>query len=110
MSEHGNDGFGSFLAGFVVGGLAGAIVALLFAPQSGAETRTLIKDKTIELKDKAASSYREFEDKTKEFTKETTEKAEAFYNQAKAKVESLKSKAALALEDVNLPKAKKAKG
>lgn len=48
------DDFGAFLVGFVVGGLTGAVVALLFAPQSGEETRTLIKDKTIELRDKAA--------------------------------------------------------
>ena len=52
MSEHDND-FGAFLAGFVVGGLVGAAVALLFAPQSGEQTRTLIHDRSIELKDKA---------------------------------------------------------
>ncbi|MBN2386100.1 MAG: YtxH domain-containing protein [Anaerolineales bacterium] len=48
------DDFGAFLVGFVVGGLTGAVVSLLFAPQSGEETRTLIKDKSIELRDKAA--------------------------------------------------------
>jgi gas vesicle protein len=48
------DDFGSFLIGFVVGGVAGAVVALLFAPQSGEETRTLIKEKSIELRDKAS--------------------------------------------------------
>ena len=48
------DDFGAFLIGFVVGGLTGAVVALLFAPQSGEETRTLIKEKSIELRDKAA--------------------------------------------------------
>ena len=47
------DDFGAFLIGFTVGGLAGAVVALLFAPQSGTETRTLIKEKAIELKDVA---------------------------------------------------------
>ena len=51
MSER--DEFGAFLVGFVVGGLTGAVVALLFAPQSGEETRALIKDKSIELRDKA---------------------------------------------------------
>lgn len=40
--------------GFVVGGVAGAVAALLLAPQSGEETRNLIKDKSIELRDKAA--------------------------------------------------------
>ena len=49
-----NDGFGAFLMGFVVGGVAGAVAALLLAPQSGEETRNLIKDKSIELRDKAA--------------------------------------------------------
>ena len=47
------DEFGAFLVGFVVGGLTGAVVSLLFAPQSGEETRALIKDKSIELRDKA---------------------------------------------------------
>jgi gas vesicle protein len=40
-----------FFAGLVTGGLAGAGVALLLAPQSGAETHDQIKDKSIELKD-----------------------------------------------------------
>lgn len=47
------DEFGAFLVGFIVGGLSGAVVALLFAPQSGEETRALIKDKSIELRDRA---------------------------------------------------------
>jgi gas vesicle protein len=48
------DDFGAFLIGFVVGGLTGAVVSLLFAPQSGEETRAVIKEKSIELRDKAA--------------------------------------------------------
>jgi len=47
------DEFGAFLVGFLVGGLTGAVVALLMAPQSGEETRAIIKDKSIELRDKA---------------------------------------------------------
>jgi len=45
--------FAAFLGGFFLGGLIGAVVALLIAPQSGEETRTLIHDRSIELKDKA---------------------------------------------------------
>jgi gas vesicle protein len=48
-----NNDFGTFFAGLIVGGLVGAAVALLMAPQSGEETRTLIHDKGIELKDRA---------------------------------------------------------
>ncbi len=53
------DEFGAFLVGFIVGRLTGAVVALLFAPQSGEETRALIKDKSIELRDKAQHTAEE---------------------------------------------------
>lgn len=52
MADNSGD-LGSFLAGFVIGGLIGAGVALLLAPQSGEETRTLIGEKSIELRDRA---------------------------------------------------------
>jgi gas vesicle protein len=51
--------FGNFFAGFIMGGLVGAAVALLLAPQSGEETRAIIKDKSIELKDKAVEYSQE---------------------------------------------------
>lgn len=59
MSDRDTD-FGAFLAGFVLGGLAGAVTALLLAPQSGEETRLQIHDKSIELKDKAAVTAEEY--------------------------------------------------
>ena len=40
------------IAGIIVGGLAGALTMLLLAPQSGEDTRTQIKDKSIELRDR----------------------------------------------------------
>jgi len=58
MAQNDSD-FGNFLAGFIVGGLAGAAVALLLAPQSGEETRVAIRDKSIELKDRAVESAEE---------------------------------------------------
>ncbi len=66
MSDH--DDFGAFLIGFVVGGVAGAVAALLLAPQSGEETRALIKDKSIELRDKAAEQAEMVASKTNDFT------------------------------------------
>lgn len=58
MSDQESD-FGNFLAGFVIGGLIGAAAALLYAPQTGVETRLQIKDKGIELKGRASESYEE---------------------------------------------------
>jgi gas vesicle protein len=68
MSDH--DDFGTFLIGFVVGGVAGAVAALLLAPQSGEETRTMIKDKSIELRDKAAQQAEVIAKKAGEVTGE----------------------------------------
>jgi gas vesicle protein len=48
---------GSFFSGFLIGGLVSTATALLLAPQSGEETRTQIREKGIELKEKAETSY-----------------------------------------------------
>ena len=72
------DEFGAFLVGFIVGGLTGAVVSLLFAPQSGEETRALIRDKSIELRDKA-----------NETAEEAMARAEAAAAEARARAEEL---------------------
>lgn len=82
MSDH--DDFGSFLVGFVVGGLTGAVVALLFAPQSGEETRTVIKEKGIELRDKASQTSEEALARAKEAAAD----AKARYEELAAEVKS----------------------
>lgn len=46
-----NSGGAEFFAGLVIGGLVGAALALLLAPQSGEETRAQIRDKSLEYKD-----------------------------------------------------------
>jgi len=47
----------SVMGGLIVGSLIGAGVMLLAAPKSGVETRQQIRSKSLELKDKAISSY-----------------------------------------------------
>ena len=59
--------FGAYLAGFVLGGLIGAVAALLLAPQTGEETRTQIRDKSIELKDKAAETAEDYRVRAQEY-------------------------------------------
>ncbi len=44
---------GGFVAGFMLGGVAGAALALLLAPKSGDENRGALRDRTIELRVKA---------------------------------------------------------
>ena len=47
---------GNLLIGFALGGLIGAVVALLMAPQTGDQVRSMLRDRSSELKDKAMSS------------------------------------------------------
>lgn len=48
-----------FFAGLVIGGVTGAGLALLLAPQSGEETRSQIRAKSLELKDGAVEGLTE---------------------------------------------------
>jgi gas vesicle protein len=45
-----------FLAGLLIGGLAGAGAMLLLAPQSGKSTRTQIQEKSVELRDQTVKA------------------------------------------------------
>ena len=79
------DEFGAFLVGFIVGGLTGAVVSLLFAPQSGEETRALIKDKSIELRDKAQVSAEEAIARAEAATAEARARADDLARQLREK-------------------------
>ena len=46
----------NFLTGVLLGGVAGAVTALLFAPQSGEETRQQIQHKAMELRDQTTAT------------------------------------------------------
>ena len=47
---------GSLVASFLLGGIVGAGIAILLAPQSGRETREKIKEYAEHVKEKAAES------------------------------------------------------
>jgi gas vesicle protein len=46
------------LLGLLIGGLAGVVTMLLFAPQSGKDTRDEIEEKTIELRDQTTKNVK----------------------------------------------------
>ena len=56
-----------FIAGFLVGALVGAAAALLLAPQSGEETRDLIRERGIELGHRADELSMEARKKAEDF-------------------------------------------
>ena len=81
--------FGAFVAGFLVGGLVGAATALLMAPQSGEETRAIITEKSIELKDAATTA-----------AEDAIARAEAAAAEARAYADDLRVKAEEAIANI----------
>ncbi len=66
MSDERDSGASGIILSFMLGGLTGAALAILFAPRSGKETRDLLgerirdgQERGRELRDKAASKGRE---------------------------------------------------
>ena len=98
------DEFGAFLVGFIVGGLTGAVVSLLFAPQSGEETRALIKDKSIELRDKASVTAEQALAKAEATAAEARARADELARELKARgetvVSEVKTRGGAIVEDV----------
>lgn len=66
MDKNGSNGM--FFTGFIIGGVIGAATALLTAPQSGEATRTQIRDRGVELKEKAEATYASVQKQIEETT------------------------------------------
>jgi gas vesicle protein len=96
MADH--DDFGTFLVGFFVGGLTGALVSLLFAPQTGEQTRTLIKDKAIELYDMASDSVEDSLTQAQIAADDAVKRAEVLLKQAEAKASEVEQQGKIILE------------
>jgi gas vesicle protein len=87
MADNSGD-LGSFLAGFVIGGLIGAGVALLMAPQSGEETRALIGEKSIELRDRAYDTAEGVQTRAGELASQTQQAYDEQVKRIQAAVEA----------------------
>jgi gas vesicle protein len=69
----------NILISLLVGSLAGAVAMLLFAPQSGKQTRDLIEEKSIQLRDQTTKdikkAVKQIRSKTDRITADVQEKA-----------------------------------
>jgi len=82
-----NDG-GAKVLYFVVGAGIGAVIALLFAPRTGKETRELIAQKAIEGKEYLSSAARNVQDKTQEVLDQTKDTLAHKKTQVSAAIEA----------------------
>lgn len=89
MSESSDAEIGNFLTGFIIGGLVGAAVALVLAPQSGEETRAQIRQRSIEIRDQASTYSEDARRRAEETAAAARSRAEKLAAEARAKGEEL---------------------
>ena len=65
--------FGAFLAGFIIGGLVGAAVALILAPQSGEETRSQFTERSVEWRNRVNENRHAWAENVSQATSNATQ-------------------------------------
>ena len=78
-----NDFVKGLFIGLVSGAVIGGVIALLYAPKTGKETRQLIKDKAIEVVDTAKEKTSEVMDTVKEKASEAGRRGQAAIHELK---------------------------
>lgn len=84
-----------FIIGALVGGIIGAVTALLLAPKSGTELRGNISTQAVQLKDKTKDLSSTAKEKTNQLSKQLQEQS----GQIVDKVKSIKAKPVSPLDD-----------
>jgi len=88
MANDESGGAGSILLAFILGAVSGAAVALLYAPQSGKETREYLNERANEARARAAEAAakgREAINQGRETLNTAIERGREAYHQARAR-------------------------
>lgn len=89
---------GGFVAGLLIGALAGAAAMLLLAPASGEETRHLIGEKTTHLKERVAETAGEARQRALEVKDEVAGRVEKLQHRGQEVLEEQRTRVADAVE------------
>jgi gas vesicle protein len=77
MEQGRRSSFGDFLSGIVIGGAIGYVLALLWAPRPGEETRTMLAERGREVRDAAKETVQTAVDKTGKLVTESRGRLES---------------------------------
>lgn len=97
MSER--SGFGSFFAGFIAGAVAGAIATILYAPNSGEETREALKGKTEDILGKANISVDDAYKQAETAAREARDRFETLASTTRKRAEDITRRGQVILEE-----------
>ena len=95
--EKTTNNYGSLFFGFLAGGAAGILAGFLFAPQSGEELRSDLKNKGATLYGDAQRMVSDVEESAKSFLEDTKRKAEELKREADHRLSEVHQKACRAL-------------
>jgi gas vesicle protein len=83
---------GDWLKGFLIGGLVGVVVGLLYAPKSGKELREDISEKAKDLADKVKDEYEDVLEKSKKGFESVISRLKELELKAAKKAEEMEKK------------------
>jgi gas vesicle protein len=92
-----------FLSGLFIGGMLGAVIGLLLAPQSGQETRAQLREPGIELKDELQERAAELQEKVPTIVEEQRARIQEAYEKGKAAAAKRRQEILGALEAESTP-------
>jgi gas vesicle protein len=75
MTQKGNP-IGTLFIGILIGGLVGTGVALLAAPQTGEQTRTMLRERGVDLRNRASSTVQDTRVKAEDVITKVRSRAE----------------------------------
>jgi gas vesicle protein len=87
-----------FMKGFFWGSIAGAAVALLFAPKSGKEIRDDLRQRSNEFLDEADTAVKDVRKRAEQVLNDGREKADVLLREAEEKLAEARKKASEILE------------
>lgn len=94
MSDDRGTGASGIILSFLLGGLTGAALAILFAPRSGRETRELLSDKLKE----GADRGRDLRERASQKGREILEDASDYVERTRETLDKRKDRLATAIE------------
>lgn len=97
MSER--SGYGSFFVGFLAGAIAGAIATVLYAPNSGNETRAALKDKKDDIIGKANISVDDAYKQAESAAREARDRFETLASTTRKRAEDITRRGQVILEE-----------
>lgn len=79
-----------FITGLLIGGLAGAAAAMLYAPQSGDDTRQMIRNTALDAKVRAQDTLQKAQDQVSSTVDDVQQRVSSMTDEMRSKASKLK--------------------